>query len=545
MKGIPPIIILLVIVAAIIQSEVFWIVVGVFAFIMVVVIIASISGKEEKKELTKKTSSFFEDSKPIGEGEDNNGPGTNGGFGNKDAYVYGFPAKLKQPYTREVMLGKNKDIKCIYTTYYDIPGGDYKAELQGVGLERHKVLKNFNKTLLECDVRNIVERWDKEDEEEKKAQEKRRRAEEERKKSIERVRLSYKIENILPDGVLDVDKISGSAKGDTIEEKCLGLLRTSKYPIKWECRPDVSFSGGVLIVDYSLPIMDDLPVLIGIKSVRGKPKYVDYGEKEMLAVYNDVLYMIVLRNLFEIFSCRALSEVESCAFNGWVTIMDSAVGKMKTKCIMSIMAGREAVMNVDFLNVSPKVCFKGLKGIGCAELSTMTAIKPIMEMKKTDKRFIQQEYEVSGNIDSSTNLAAMPWQDFEYLIRELFERMFSKDGGEVKVTRASRDGGVDAVAFDPDPIRGGKIVIQAKRYTNTVGVSAVRDLYGTLLNEGANKGILVTTSNYGSDSYEFAKDKPLTLIDGNNLLYLLEQNGRHARIDINEAKKINENVSKE
>ena len=252
MKGIPPIIILLVIVAAIIQSEVFWIVVGVFAFIMVVVIIASISGKEEKKELTKKTSSFFEDSKPIGEGEDNNGPGTNGGFGNKDAYVYGFPAKLKQPYTREVMLGKNKDIKCIYTTYYDIPGGDYKAELQGVGLERHKVLKNFNKTLLECDVRNIVERWDKEDEEEKKAQEKRRRAEEERKKSIERVRLSYKIENILPDGVLDVDKISGSAKGDTIEEKCLGLLRTSKYPIKWECRPDVSFSGGVLIVDYSL-----------------------------------------------------------------------------------------------------------------------------------------------------------------------------------------------------------------------------------------------------------------------------------------------------
>jgi len=25
------------------------------------------------------------------------------------------------------------------------------------------------------------------------------------------------------------------------------------------------------------------------------------------------------------------------------------------------------------------------------------------------------------------------------------------------------------IAFDPDPIRGGKIVIQAKRYTNVVG----------------------------------------------------------------------------
>lgn len=36
------------------------------------------------------------------------------------------------------------------------------------------------------------------------------------------------------------------------------------------------------------------------------------------------------------------------------------------------------------------------------------------------------------------------------------------------ITQASRDGGVDAIAFDPDPIRGSKIVIQAKRYTNTV-----------------------------------------------------------------------------
>jgi hypothetical protein len=89
-------------------------------------------------------------------------------------------------------------------------------------------------------------------------------------------------------------------------------------------------------------------------------------------------------------------------------------------------------------------------------------------------------------------------------------------GGEVKVTRASRDGGVDAIAFDPDPIRGGKIVIQAKRYTNTVELSAVRDLYGTVVNEGAMKGILVTTSSFGPGAYAFARDKPLTLLAGGN-----------------------------
>jgi len=40
-------------------------------------------------------------------------------------------------------------------------------------------------------------------------------------------------------------------------------------------------------------------------------------------------------------------------------------------------------------------------------------------------------------------------------------------------------------------------VLQAKRYTRTVDVAAVRDLYGTVVNEGANRGILVTTASYG------------------------------------------------
>jgi restriction system protein len=111
-------------------------------------------------------------------------------------------------------------------------------------------------------------------------------------------------------------------------------------------------------------------------------------------------------------------------------------------------------------------------------------------------------------------------------------------------TQASRDGGVDAVAFDPDPIRGGKIVIQAKRYTNAVDVSAVRDLYGTVVNEGATKGILVTTSSFGNDSYSFAKDKPITLMDGNNLLYLLEKHGHRAVIDLAEAKRLGNSLQR-
>jgi restriction system protein len=105
--------------------------------------------------------------------------------------------------------------------------------------------------------------------------------------------------------------------------------------------------------------------------------------------------------------------------------------------------------------------------------------------------------------------------EFESLITNLFAQM----GLETKLTQPSRDGGVDCVAFDSRPVLGGKVVIQAKRYKNTVGVSAVRDLFGTLHNEGASKGILVTTSGFGKATYEFANGKP------SNLLYLLKEYG--------------------
>ncbi len=130
----------------------------------------------------------------------------------------------------------------------------------------------------------------------------------------------------------------------------------------------------------------------------------------------------------------------------------------------------------------------------------------------------------------------MNWRDFEQLVRQVFESEFASEAGEVRVTQASRDGGVDAIVFNPDPIRGGKIIIQAKRYTNTVDVGAVRDLYGAVVNEGASKGILVTTSRFGPDARKFAQGKPLTLVDGDNLLFLLEKMGVKARIDLKEAK---------
>ena len=48
--------------------------------------------------------------------------------------------------------------------------------------------------------------------------------------------------------------------------------------------------------------------------------------------------------------------------------------------------------------------------------------------------------------------------------------------------------------------------------------------------EGATKGIMITTSGYGPDSYRFAGGKPLNLIDGSGLLALCQEHNIPARI---------------
>jgi restriction system protein len=293
----------------------------------------------------------------------------------------------------------------------------------------------------------------------------------------------------------------------------------------------------MVVVEMDLPSPDDLPAVESYRYVKARDEVVEKPLPEAVRkkLYDSVIFQACIRTLHELFEADTVDAVKAVAFNGIVTARNKATGVQESKVILSVAADKEKFLAFDLANVDPKSTFRHLKGVSAAALHELTPIPPVIKLDKTDKRFIEGR---SVDVDASVNLAAMHWGDFEHLVRELFEREFAAGGGEVRVTQTSADGGVDAVAFDPDPIRGGKIVIQAKRYTKTVGVAAVRDLYGTVMNEGATKGILVTTSDYGRDSYEFAKGKPLTLLNGSNLLAMLEKHGRQARIDTAEARKI-------
>lgn len=261
------------------------------------------------------------------------------------------------------------------------------------------------------------------------------------------------------------------------------------------------------------------------------------SESAQKDLYDHLVYGCALISTSIAYSQKTANLPSSVVFNGWIRQLDRSSGHETITCLATLHTTVDAFGKVNLANVDPKACFKAFKGIAGTRLTDLAAVRPILTLKTSDSRFVAS-VAVLDRVDEGSNIALMGWEEFEHLIREIFQAELSGAGAEVKITQASRDGGVDAVAFDPDPIRGGKIVIQAKRYTNTVDVSAVRDLYGTVMSEGASKGILVTTSSFGPDAYTFAKDKPLVLMSGANLLYLLEKHGRRFKIDLAEAKRL-------
>ena len=330
-----------------------------------------------------------------------------------------------------------------------------------------------------------------------------------------------------------------SGEQGAVTDYCDTVLANSVYPEYFDKEWDVDYKSETktVVVEYALPPPDSLPTLNGVQYLPSKDAFREthLSVKELETLYDSVLYQITLRTIHELFEADIAGAINAVVFSGLVSAINKTTGHIETSCILSVLATKDVFLKINLSSIDPKACFKSLRGIAASKLYGLSPVAPVMTINKDDRRFVSS-YGVVEFIDESTNLATMNWEDFEHLIREVFEQEFISGGGEVKVTQASRDGGVDAIAFDPDPIRGGKIVIQAKRYTNTVGVSSVRDLYGTVMNEGATKGILVTTADYGPDAYEFAQGKPLTLLNGSNLLHLLEKHGHKARININEAK---------
>lgn len=278
-----------------------------------------------------------------------------------------------------------------------------------------------------------------------------------------------------------------------------------------------------LVLDWELPGYDIVPETKTVRYMPGadQEKETARPAAQRRALYRDVLAQSMLLVLRDLFAADGHGTLDSVALNGFVDDVDPATGRPAQVYLATVMAPRSAFDSFRLEQVGAVECLtEGLRGQLAARPDQRTAVRP--ERLPGDAG----GGVVSHGTESEPDLYEMDPIAFENLIAELFRAM----GMQAVTTQRSGDGGVDVDALDPDPIRGGKIIVQVKRYRNTVPPTAVRDLYGTVQSEGANKGVLVTTSRFGPGAHTFANGKPLSLIAGPELVDLLGRYGLRGRL---------------
>ncbi|MCX4964068.1 restriction endonuclease [Streptomyces sp. NBC_00654] len=278
-----------------------------------------------------------------------------------------------------------------------------------------------------------------------------------------------------------------------------------------------------LVLNWELPRYDVVPE---IKSVRYMPSADQEKEAarpvtQRRALYRDVLAQCLLLVLHDLFAADEFGALESVALNGFVDDHDPATGRRAQMFLATVMASRSVFSELRLEQVNAVDCLVGaLRGQLSSRPDQLGTVRPGRVPEDIGNGV------VTHGGGEEPDLYAMDPIDFESLIAELFRAM----GMQAVTTQRSNDGGVDVDALDPAPIRGGKIVVQVKRYRNTVPPTAVRDLYGTVQDAGANKGVLVTTSGFGPGSHTFANGKPLELVSGSELVDLLHRHGLSGRL---------------
>lgn len=106
--------------------------------------------------------------------------------------------------------------------------------------------------------------------------------------------------------------------------------------------------------------------------------------------------------------------------------------------------------------------------------------------------------------------------DFEKLVLVHFEKL----GYKGEVTRATNDYGADLI-LQKD---GEKIVVQAKRWRDKVGIKAIQEVVGAINYYKANKGMVITNSYFTPNAKELAVSNNIDLWDRNVLVEVMAKN---------------------
>jgi restriction system protein len=116
----------------------------------------------------------------------------------------------------------------------------------------------------------------------------------------------------------------------------------------------------------------------------------------------------------------------------------------------------------------------------------------------------------SGDLDISN----MSWVEFERYLAKIFET----HGYHIEMTSESGDQWADIIA-EKD---GKRLVIQAKRYSGSVGNGAIQEVIWAIKYYDGTEGWVITNSIFTNSAQDLARVNYIRLIDGESLSRLDE-----------------------
>ncbi len=128
----------------------------------------------------------------------------------------------------------------------------------------------------------------------------------------------------------------------------------------------------------------------------------------------------------------------------------------------------------------------------------------------------QQSYEqFRAQVRLPEYLKQMDPREFELLVCKVYARL----GYAVRPTPYTGDGGVDGI-LEKDGVR---YVLQCKRLKGSVGRPVLQQLYGAMGDHSATRAVVVTTGNVSRQAKAFAGNKPIEIVELDQLRSLVDQ----------------------
>jgi restriction system protein len=189
-----------------------------------------------------------------------------------------------------------------------------------------------------------------------------------------------------------------------------------------------------------------------------------------------------------------------------------------------------AVMYVSLKYLAPLIIFKDwmFKGIPAAAPSLAPLAGIFLLPAAVSAVNSWRKGQLFKNQNGIVTLKYIDWREFEELVGEAYRRQgysVTETGG------GGADGGVDLILRK----KGEHLLVQCKHWKlEKIGVKVVRELYGVVAAKGATGGIVICSGTFTKEARDFARGKPIELIEGSALARMVEEvNKKPSSVSLN------------